>query len=128
MLLPQEIKMARANLGSMSVEALLELRDEVGKVLNQKAVQLQSQLSMLGGKIKNRGRQSFMNARKCLSNIATRRVTPGQAVERNPSGCGRNSRLVRSSKTLQFKRQRLLAKLPRGKQRSGDARSDEGCR
>jgi DNA-binding protein H-NS len=64
MLLPQEIKMARANLGSMSVEALLELRDEVGKVLNQKAVQLQSQLSMLGGEIKNRGRQSSMKGQK----------------------------------------------------------------
>ena len=56
--------MARANLGSMSVEALLELRDEVGKVLNQKAVQLQSQLSMLGGEIKNRGRQSSMKGQK----------------------------------------------------------------
>jgi DNA-binding protein H-NS len=54
----------RANLGSMSVEALLELRDEVGKVLNQKAVQLQSQLSMLGGEIKNRGRQSSMKGQK----------------------------------------------------------------
>jgi DNA-binding protein H-NS len=64
MLLPQEIKMARANLGSMSVEALLELRDEVGKVLNQKAVQLQSQLSMLGGEVENRGRQSSMKGRK----------------------------------------------------------------
>ena len=56
--------MARANLGSMSVEALLELRDEVGKVLNQKAVQLQSQLSMLGSEIKNRGRQSSMKGQK----------------------------------------------------------------
>ena len=34
--------MARTNLGSMSVEALLNLRDEIGKVLSQKAVQLQN--------------------------------------------------------------------------------------
>jgi hypothetical protein len=41
--------MARTNLGSMSVEALLKLRDDVGKVLSQKAVQLAEQLSKLGG-------------------------------------------------------------------------------
>jgi DNA-binding protein H-NS len=56
--------MARANLGSMSVEALLELRDQVGNVLNQKALQLQSQLSKLGGEIGGRGRGSPMKGRK----------------------------------------------------------------
>ena len=56
--------MARANLGSMSVEALLNLRDEIGKVLNQRAAQLQSQLSRLGGEIGNRGRPSSMKGRK----------------------------------------------------------------
>jgi hypothetical protein len=40
-----EMKMARANLGSMSVEALLKLRDEIGKVLKQR--------SRLGGEIGN---------------------------------------------------------------------------
>ena len=43
--------MARTNLGSMSVEALLKLRDDVGKVLSQKAVQLEEQLSRLGGEV-----------------------------------------------------------------------------
>jgi hypothetical protein len=47
--------MAKINLGSMSVEALIKLRDEIGKVLNQRAVQLQSQLSKLGGEIGGRG-------------------------------------------------------------------------
>ena len=56
--------MARANLGSMSVEALIKLRDEIGKVLNQRAVQLQSQLSKLGGEIGGRGRGSAMKGRK----------------------------------------------------------------
>jgi hypothetical protein len=56
--------MARANLNSMSVEALLKLRDEIGKVLNQRAVQLQSQLSRLGGEIGSRGRGSPMKGRK----------------------------------------------------------------
>jgi hypothetical protein len=35
----------------MSVEAFLKLRDEVGKVLIQKAAQLEEQLSMLGGAV-----------------------------------------------------------------------------
>jgi DNA-binding protein H-NS len=58
------MKMAGANLGSMSVEALLKLRDEIGKVLEQRAVQLQDQLSMLGGEIGNRSRRSPMKGRK----------------------------------------------------------------
>jgi hypothetical protein len=56
--------MARTNLGSMSVEALLNLRDEIGKVLSQKAVQLQNQLSRLGGEIGNRSRRNPMKGRK----------------------------------------------------------------
>jgi DNA-binding protein H-NS len=58
------MKMARANLGSMSVEALIKLRDEIGNVLNQRAVQLQSQLSRLGSEIVGRGRGSPMKGRK----------------------------------------------------------------
>jgi len=58
------MKMARANLGSMSVEALLNLRDEIGKVLNQRAAQLQSQLSRLGGEIGNRGGRSSLKGTK----------------------------------------------------------------
>jgi DNA-binding protein H-NS len=64
MLLFWEMEMARANLGSMSVEALIKLRDDIGKALNQRAAQLQSQLSRLGGEIGNRGRGSSMKGRK----------------------------------------------------------------
>jgi DNA-binding protein H-NS len=56
--------MPRTNLASMSVDALLKLRDEVGKVLNEKAVQLRTQLSMLGGEIGNRSRRSSLKGRK----------------------------------------------------------------
>jgi DNA-binding protein H-NS len=62
-----EMKMARApSLASMSVEALLKLRDDVGKVLSQKAVQLEEQLSKLGGQAGGgrRGRGSAMKGRK----------------------------------------------------------------
>jgi DNA-binding protein H-NS len=58
------MKMARANLGSMSVEALLNLRDEIGKVLKQRAAQLQSQLSRLGGEIGNRSGRSSLKGTK----------------------------------------------------------------
>jgi DNA-binding protein H-NS len=54
-----------SSLTSMSVEALLKLRDDVGEVLNQKAVQLEAQLSKLGGEAASgRGRESAMKGRK----------------------------------------------------------------
>jgi DNA-binding protein H-NS len=56
--------MARPNLGSMSVEALIMLRDEIGKVLNQRAIQLQSQLSSLSGEIGNRSGRSSLKGTK----------------------------------------------------------------
>ena len=43
--------MAKTNLGSMSVEQLLQLRDDVGKELNRKSTELRSQLARLGGEI-----------------------------------------------------------------------------
>ena len=49
--------MPKTNLGSMSVEQLLQLRDEVGKELNRKSTELRSQLARLGGEIaSSRGR------------------------------------------------------------------------
>ena len=59
--------MARTpSLSSMSVEALLRLRDDVGKVLSQKAVQLEEQLSKLGGEVGSgrRGPGSGLKGRK----------------------------------------------------------------
>jgi DNA-binding protein H-NS len=59
--------MARApSLSSMSVEELLKLRDDVGKALSQKAVELEEQLSKLGGEVRigRRGRRSAMKGRK----------------------------------------------------------------
>jgi DNA-binding protein H-NS len=56
--------MARApSLTAMSVEALLKLRDDVGKVLSQKAVQLEQQLSKLGGEAGS-GRRSGLKGKK----------------------------------------------------------------
>ena len=61
--------MARpSRLASMSVEALLKLRDDIGDVLSRKADELKSQLSRLGGGLVGncrRGRRvSKMKGRK----------------------------------------------------------------
>jgi DNA-binding protein H-NS len=58
--------MARNNIASMSVDALLQLRDDIGKALRRKANQLKDQLSRLGGEIGKvkRGRRSSLKGRK----------------------------------------------------------------
>jgi DNA-binding protein H-NS len=60
--------MARTSrLSSMAVEALLELRDEIGTVLSEKAKQLQNELSRLGADVgigRRGGRASSMKGRK----------------------------------------------------------------
>jgi DNA-binding protein H-NS len=57
--------MAKTNLGSMSVEQLLRLRDDVGKELNRKTVMLRSQLARLGGAIaSSRGRGGSLKGKK----------------------------------------------------------------
>ena len=43
--------MARTNLGSMSVDALLKLRDDIEKVLSSKANELKNQLARLSSEI-----------------------------------------------------------------------------
>jgi DNA-binding protein H-NS len=57
--------MPKTNFGSMSVEQLLQLRDDVGKELNRKSTELRSQLSRLGGEIApRRGRGSSLKGKK----------------------------------------------------------------
>jgi DNA-binding protein H-NS len=43
--------MARTNLASLSVDALLKLREDVGKALSTRAGELKDQLSRLGGEV-----------------------------------------------------------------------------
>src|SRR5258705_13647759 len=57
--------MPKPQLGSMSVEQLLQLREDVGKELNRKSTELRSQLARLGGEIApGRGRGSSLKGRK----------------------------------------------------------------
>jgi DNA-binding protein H-NS len=58
--------MAKTNLASMSVDALLKLREDIEKVLSGEAAQLKDQLSRLGGEIGYKGREgrSLLKGRK----------------------------------------------------------------
>jgi DNA-binding protein H-NS len=57
--------MPKTNLGSMSVEQLLQLRDDVGKELIRKTVVLRSQLARLGTEIApSRGRGGSLKGKK----------------------------------------------------------------
>jgi DNA-binding protein H-NS len=46
--------MPKPNLSSMSVDALLKLREDINKTLGRKATELRHQLSMLGGAARQR--------------------------------------------------------------------------
>jgi DNA-binding protein H-NS len=58
--------MAKVPLAKMTVDALLELRDEIGRVLSRKGRELTDQLSRLGGETGNakKGRRSSLKGRK----------------------------------------------------------------
>ncbi len=85
----REMKMAKANLASMSVVSLLKLRDDIGNVLSRRANDLQRQLSRLSGEIGSgkRRRRSSLKVERPRSNIATRQAISGQEEERSPFGC-----------------------------------------
>jgi DNA-binding protein H-NS len=53
-LFPIGDNMPKPNLSSMSVDALLKLRQDIEKILDRKANELRSQLSMLGDKAERR--------------------------------------------------------------------------
>jgi DNA-binding protein H-NS len=55
--------MAKINLASMSIDALLKLREEIAKVLSRKAAELKDQLSRVDGDIGYR-RGSSLKGRK----------------------------------------------------------------
>jgi hypothetical protein len=56
--------MPKPNLGSLSIDALLKLRDEVEKALSHRVKELQDQLSRLGHAPGLRGGRSLLKGRK----------------------------------------------------------------
>ena len=65
------------NLASMSVEVLLEMRDDIGKIFSDKAGQLQSQLAALG--LGNGG------DKRRISKVKGRKVAPKYRNPKNRS-------------------------------------------
>jgi DNA-binding protein H-NS len=76
--------MAKANLASMTVEALLQLRDDLGRVLSRKASQLQQELAALGSDYAEVGRIAVYG-RKRTSSRAGRKVAPKYRNPKNRS-------------------------------------------
>jgi DNA-binding protein H-NS len=73
--------MPKPNLSSMSVDALLKLRDDINKILNRKANELRSQLSMLG-------RPAIQRA----SRLRGRKVPPKYRSRSGETWAGRGAR------------------------------------
>jgi hypothetical protein len=85
--------MAKTNLASMSVDALLKLREEIAKVLTRKAGQLKDQLSRLEGETggyKRRDGRSALKGRKMRSNTEIHRRTHGREEGHSPFACESN--------------------------------------
>jgi DNA-binding protein H-NS len=59
-----EIAMPKTNLASMSVDALLKLRNDIGATLSRRAKELEGQLSRLGHETRRTGRGSALKGRK----------------------------------------------------------------
>jgi DNA-binding protein H-NS len=70
-------KRANNSLGSMSVEALLKLRDEIGTVLSKKADALKSQLALMGN-----GGDGVGNGRR--KSAKGRKVAPKYRSKKDP--------------------------------------------
>jgi DNA-binding protein H-NS len=66
--------MAKQNLASLSVDALLKLRDEIGSVLSQKADALKKQLASLGADYGGGGRRGIYGKKR--KSLAGRKVAP----------------------------------------------------
>ena len=83
--------MPKTNLGSMSVEQLLQLREDVGKELNRKSTELRSQLARLGGEIApGRGRGGSTEGQEGSAEISRQgRQHVGWSGCKTPmAGCG----------------------------------------
>ena len=122
--------MARApSLTAMSVAALLKLRDDVGKVLSQKAVQLEQQLSKLGGEAGSgrRGHRSGLKGRKVP--VKYRDKAGNTWAGRGAQPVWLREKLKAGAKLEDFAVEKTAAsrKSSPRKQRSGE-RSDVDCR
>jgi DNA-binding protein H-NS len=80
----KEYSMPKTNLASMSVDALLKLRDDIGRVLSRKADELQNQLATLGdGGWISSGKKA--RGKRRASSLKGRKVAPKYRNPKNRS-------------------------------------------
>ena len=119
--------MAKINLAGMSVDALLQLRDDVGRALTRKAGDLQRQLAALGEDVSGRGRRgrrvSAMKGRKVAPKYrgpggetwAGRGAMPRWMAEAIKEGKNREDFLIQRTAAAKVVRKRSPAKKRRKK-------------
>ena len=78
------------SLASMSVDALLKMRDEIGRVLSRKAEDLKEQLSQLGGG--SGGESSGGRGRRKRGSVKGRKVVPKYRGPGGETWAGRGAR------------------------------------
>ena len=85
--------MPMPNLSSMSVDALLKLRDDIEEALTRRAAQLRDELSKLGHQFAPKGKlfeEARLKVGKSQSNSAIDQGTRGQEEWYSPPGCWRS--------------------------------------
>ena len=91
----------------MSIEELLKLRDEVGRALSQKAVQLEQQLARLGGEVRTerrgRGGSDMLRARaEHIQVSATTSAAQGKCLASTSTATHRRSRRLHDAALRDF--------------------------
>jgi len=89
--LSAELSMAKQNLTSMTVDALLQLRDEISTILSKKADQLKKELASLGADYAEIGRIAFMGKEestrpKSRAKISRSQIQGNLGRPRRPTG------------------------------------------
>jgi DNA-binding protein H-NS len=107
--------MAKQTLASMSVDALLKMRDDIGKVLSQKAETLKKELVSLGADYADVGRIAVYGKKKAakikLSALAGRKVAAKYRDPRSKatwSGRGAPTRWITEYEKQGRKREQFL--------------------
>jgi DNA-binding protein H-NS len=85
----RETMMAKRSLVTMSIDALIQLRDEVGKALSERAGDIQRQLAQLGG---GRAGTGAKRGRPPGGSLKGRRVAPKYRGPNGETWAGRGMR------------------------------------
>lgn len=118
--------MAKQSLGSMSIDALLKLRDKVGTIINRRAELLKKELRSLGEDYREVGRIAIYGKRKTKGRKVAAKYSHPKTGE---SWAGRGARprwlvaeLKQGKKIESFLIDKSAKKAPRKKRKSAKAK------